>query len=188
MKPKILGPFLMTATLLLSGAASAANGPKPALQGDAAIADHVRHEIVTYPYYGIWDAVNFQVNDGSVVLSGAVTEPWKKAAIGSSVKHIAGVTSFSDQIEVLPLSPMDNQLRVQLARAIYRDPVLSRYSIEAVPPIHIIVDHGHVTLEGVVHDQQEKEVAGLRAASTGLSFGPITNNLRIEMPTAPKKG
>ena len=74
----------------------------------------------------------------------------------------------------------------QVARAIYRDPVLSRYGIQAVPPIHIIVDNGHVTLEGVVNTEMEKNVAGIRASGAGLSFGQVTNNLQVERPN--KKG
>jgi hyperosmotically inducible protein len=80
----------------------------------------------------------------------------------------------------------DDRLRLQVARAIYRDPVLSRYGIQAVPPIHIIVDNGHVTLEGVVNNEMEKNVAGIRASAAGLSFGQVTNNLQVERPN--KKG
>ncbi len=92
---------------------------------------------------------------------------------------------MTNRLEVLPLSPMDDRLRLQVARAIYRDPTLSRYAIQAIPPIHIIVDNGHVTLEGVVNNAMEKQVAGLRASAAGLSFGPVVNNLKVENP--PKK-
>jgi osmotically-inducible protein OsmY len=95
------------------------------------------------------------------------------------------VVSLDDALKVLPLSPFDDQIRGQIARAIYRDPVLSRYSVQVVPPIHIIVDNGHVTLTGVVNTDLEKQVAGVRANSN-LSFGPVTNDLRVEQP-APKK-
>ena len=81
---------------------------------------------------------------------------------------------------------MDNRLRMQVARAIYRDPVLSRYGMQSVPPIHIIVDNGHVTLEGVVSTEMEKNVAGIRASGAGLSFGQVTNNLRVENPSVHK--
>jgi hyperosmotically inducible protein len=79
---------------------------------------------------------------------------------------------------------MDNRLRMQIARAIYRDPSLSTLGFQALPPIHIIVDSGHVTLEGVVNTELQKQVAGMRASSTGLSFGPVVNNLRVENPPA----
>ena len=188
MKPGNASRILMAATLLLGGvgvAAAGSNAPGP--RDDAAVTKSVRHEIVMYPYYGIWDNIEFQVANGNVTLNGAVTQPYKKTDIARSVQKVPGVTSVSNNLEVLPLSPMDNQLRRQVARAIYSDPTLSRYAIEAIPPIHVIVDNGHVTLEGVVSNDMEKQVAGLRAASAGLSFGPVVNNLRVENPS-PKKG
>ena len=187
MKSKILNHLLVAGTLLVgAGGASASTTPGAPLS-DEALANRVRHEIVMYPYYGIFDTVNYRVVNGSVDLTGAVTQPWKKSDIAKSVQKIPGVASVTNELEVLPLSPMDDRLRLQIARAIYRDPSLSRYAIQAVPPIHIIVDNGHVTLEGVVNNDLEKQVAGMRAASTGLSFGPIANNLRVENPST-KKG
>ena len=111
--------------------------------------------------------------------------PFKKADLGRIAQRISGVRSVTNQIEVLPTSFFDDRIRLAVARAIYRDPVLSRYAIQAVPPIHIIVDNGHVTLEGVVNSPMEKNVAGIRA-SQGLSFGQVTNNLQVENPG--KKG
>ena len=189
MKPRILGQLLMAGALLLgagmAGASTATYPPAP--QTDEALANRVRHEILMYPYYGIFDDVSYRVSNGAVELTGAVTEPWKKDALGRSVQKIPGVTSVTNELEVLPLSPMDNKLRWQIARAIYRDPSLSRYAIQAIPPIHIIVDNGHVTLEGVVNNELERQVAGMRAGTAGLSLGPVVNNLRVENPTN-KKG
>ena len=186
MKPRILGMAGATAALLFAAgiAGATATGPEPG--SDAALAQQVRHEIVTYPYFSIWDDISFRVNNGSVELDGAVSQPYKKLAIEKMVKQTPGVTSIDDRLEVLPLSNMDDRLRLQIARAIYSDPTLSRYAIQAVPPIHIIVDNGHVTLTGVVNNTLEKQVAGARAATVGLSFGPITNNLRVEVPSAPR--
>ena len=187
MKTRMLGQLLMVGTLLLgAGVAGATNIPN-APRSDEAVAKQVRHEILMYPYYGIWDNINYRVADGSVELTGAVTQPYKKADLGRIVQKIRGVTSVTNALEVLPLSPMDDRLRWQVARAIYSDPSLSRYAIQAIPPIHIIVDNGHVTLEGVVNNDLEKQVAGVRAASAGLSFGPVINNLRVENPSV-KKG
>ena len=187
MKPRILGMAGATAALLFAaGIAGANTGSGPEAGSDAALVQQVRHEIVTYPYYSIWDDISFRVNNGSVELDGAVSQPYKKLAIDKMVKQTPGVTSVNDRLEVLPLSNMDDRLRLQIARAIYGDPVLSRYAIQAVPPIHIIVDNGHVTLTGVVNNTLEKQVAGVRAATVGLSFGPITNNLRVEVPSARK--
>jgi len=187
MKPGNASRILMVATLLLGGVAVAAAGSNtPVPRDEATIAKAVRHEIVMYPYYGIWDNIAFEVADGNVTLSGAVTQPYKKTDIARAVQKVPGVTSVSNNLEVLPLSSMDSQLRRQVARAIYSDPTLLRYAIEALPPIHVIVDNGHVTLEGVVSTDFEKQVAGLRASSAGLSFGPVVNNLRVENPS-PKK-
>ncbi|HUI79647.1 MAG TPA: BON domain-containing protein [Bryobacteraceae bacterium] len=186
---RILGVVAATAALLFTaGIAGASAGPGAAAPGsDEALAKQVRHAIVTYPYYSIWDDISFRVNNGSIELDGAVSQPYKKLAIEKIVKQTPGVGSVTDRLEVLPLSNMDDRLRLQIARAIYNDPTLSRYAIQAVPPIHIIVDNGHVTLTGVVNNNLEKQVAGTRAATAGLSFGPITNNLRVENPSA-KKG
>jgi hyperosmotically inducible periplasmic protein len=188
MRTSILGRFGVAAALLVGTAMVYASTPQAlAPQPGGDLAAQVRHNILVYPHYTIFDNINYSVRDGSVELAGAVTQPYKKSDLTKIVQSIPGVTSVDNRIEVLPLSPMDNRLRQQVARAIYRDPVLSRYAIQAIPPIHIIVDNGHVSLEGVVNNQMEKEVAGLRASSVGLSFGPVTNNLRVENP-AVKKG
>jgi hyperosmotically inducible protein len=189
MRSRILGRVGLVAALL-AGAGIAAFGAGPqgiAPQSDDALAQKVRHEIVMYSRYSIWDNINLRVNNGSVELTGAVSQPYKKSEITKIVQTTPGVTSVTNRLEVLPLSPMDDQLRLQVARAIFRDPTLSRYALQAVPPIHIIVNNGHVTLEGVVNNSMEKQMAGMRAASAGLSFGAITNNLRVENEPA-KRG
>ena len=113
---------------------------------------------------------------------GQVIQPFKKQYLQRIVQRVPGVTGVTNEIEVLPLSFNDDNLRLRVARAIYRDPALSRYAIQAVPPIHIIVKNGQVTLEGVVNNELEKNVAGIRASTAGLSFGPVQNNLRVENP------
>ena len=142
----------------------------------------MRHEILTYPRYTLWDDIGFRVSNGQVELTGAVTQPYKKSEIEHMVKAIPGVAGVSDRIRVLPLSPMDDRLRVQVARAIFSDPSLSRYSLGAIPAIHIIVDNGHVTLDGVVMNAMDRQIAGMRANSAGLGFGAVVNNLQIENP------
>jgi hyperosmotically inducible protein len=143
-------------------------------------------QVSVYTRYTIWDNVNLRVKDGSVELIGQVSQPFKKADMGRLMQRVEGVTSVTNNLEVLPVSFFDDDLRIQVARAIYRDPALSRYAIQAVPPIHIIVKNGHVTLEGVVNNELEKTVAGMRAATAGQSLGAIVNNLRVENPK--KKG
>jgi hyperosmotically inducible protein len=147
---------------------------------DEGIVKRTGHEIRMYPRYTIWDNITYRVQSGNVELNGAVSQPFKKDDIARLIQHIPGVVSVTNNIKVLPLSPNDDRLRVQVARAIFRDPVLSRYSLEPIPSIHIIVDNGHVTLEGVVATQTEKNVAGIRASGSGLSFGPVINNLVVE--------
>ena len=188
MKATVLSRYLMAAVLLgagITGAAKASDNNLPT--GDEQIAKAVRHEVLTYPYYSIYDDINFRVSNGQVELIGAVSQPFKKKDIERLVFRIPGVNGVTNGLKVLPVSFEDDRLRRQITRAIYRDPALSRYAIQAVPPIHIIVDNGHVTLTGVVNNDLEKNVAGIRAASVGLSFGPVTNNLQVEHP-APKKG
>ena len=181
MKNLLLKRVMLTAALLSMGIAGAAERTMEP-QSDAAIAQKVRHEIRMYSRYTIWDNVNFTVQDGNVVLAGEVSQPFKKADL-TRIASVPGVASVTNDLKVLPLSNFDDQLRVQVARAIYRDSVLSRYAIQAVPPIHIIVENGRVTLEGVVNNEMEKNVAGIRASSAGLSFGAVTNNLQVENPS-----
>jgi hyperosmotically inducible protein len=174
---KMLG---LTATLILTGVAGATAPTGP--YTDAEIAAKAAHEIRMYSRYTIWDNINVRVNDGNLALIGQVSQPFKKQDLQRIAQRVPGVTSVTNQLEVLPLSFNDDNLRLRIARAIYRDPALSRYAIQAVPPIHIIVKNGHVTLEGVVNNDLEKTVATMRASSAGLSFGPVQNNLRVENP------
>jgi hyperosmotically inducible protein len=171
----------LAALVMAAGSAMAANNaPPPTGDADTQIAQKVIHEIRMYPRYTIWDNVTIEVRNGEVDLRGQVSQPFKKADLGRLAQRVTGVRSVANEIEVLPTSLFDDRLRLQVARAIYRDPSLSRYGIQAVPPIHIIVDNGHVTLEGVVNNTLEKTVAGMRASQAGLSFGQVTNNLRVE--------
>jgi hyperosmotically inducible periplasmic protein len=109
-----------------------------------------------------------------------VTRPTLKSDAENVTKRIEGVKQVNNQIEVLPLSPMDDQIRMAEFRAIYGDPSLStRYGFRAIPPIHIIVKNGHVTLEGVVANEGDKNLINVRANSVPNVFS-VTNNLRVE--------
>jgi hyperosmotically inducible periplasmic protein len=187
MKTLNLGRFL-TITALAAATAFASSKNVPAgPRTDADIAKAVRHEVLMYPQYSLWDDINFRVNNGNVELLGAVNQPYKKDDLGRLVKNVAGVETVTNNIRVLPLSPNDDRLRIQVARAIFRDPSLSRYAQGAVPSIHIIVDNGHVTLTGAVMNQMDKQIAGMRASGAGLSFGPVINNLTVDN-SGKKKG
>lgn len=144
------------------------------------IAHEVRHQLVLLPWYSIFDNLAFKVDpDGTVTLMGQVVRPVLKDDAARAVKKVPGVTRVQNEIEVLPVSPDDDRIRQAEFRAIYGDPSLSRYAQGAVPPIHIIVKNGHVTLEGVVATQMDKQVAYLRANAVPGVFS-VTNNLRVE--------
>jgi len=113
-----------------------------------------------------------------VTLLGEVTRPTLKSDAEASVKSIEGVASVKNNIEVLPLSPMDDQLRRALFRAIYGEAGLDRYAIQAIPAIHIIVKNGNVTLEGVVDSEMDKNLANLRASQVPNAFS-VKNNLVV---------
>ncbi len=180
-----LKSLVLTSALVLAGTAGAATTTNQT-STDSEIANKVAHEVRMYSRYTIWDNINLRVNDGNVELQGQVSQPFKSKDLERLAQSVPGVQSVSNQLEVLPLSPFDDELRLRVARSIYRDASLSRYAIQAVPPIHIIVNNGRVTLEGVVNNELEKNVAGVRASSAGLSFGPVTNNLRMENPSRAK--
>jgi hyperosmotically inducible periplasmic protein len=174
--------LVLASLIITAGAVMAANTNPNGPYTDTQIAEKVAHEVRMYSRYTLWDNIAVRVREGDVELTGQVSQPFKKADLGRLAQRVPGVRSVTNRLEVLPTSFFDDRLRLQIARAIYRDPVLSRYAIQSVPPIHIIVDNGHVTLEGVVNNEMEKNVAGIRAGQAGLSFGQVTNNLRVENP------
>ena len=149
-------------------------------QDEARIAKEVRHQLLMLPYYGIFDDLAFRVNGTTVTLLGQVVWPALKSDAENVVKRIEGVTKVINEIEVLPPSPMDDQIRRAEYRAIYLDPALStRYGFRALPSINIIVKNGHVTLEGVVANEADKNLVGIRANGVPKVFS-VTNNLQVE--------
>lgn len=168
---------LAAAMLLVLFSASPAPAAPP---NKAYIAHEARHELLMLPYYNVFDNLAFRVDDdGTVTLLGQVTRPTLKDDAGRVVKKIEGVPQVKNEIEVLPLSPEDDRIRVAAFRTIYGDTALNRYAHQAVPPIHIIVRNGHITLEGVVANQADKNLAGIRANSVPGAFA-VVNNLRVE--------
>jgi hyperosmotically inducible protein len=147
--------------------------------GENRIAREVRHELVMLPYYGVFDNLAFTVSGGTVTLLGQVTRPTLKSDAENVVKHIEGVDRVINNIKVLPLSPNDDRIRMAEYRAIYGTPGLDRYGLQAVPPVHIIVENGNVTLEGVVATQADKDLAGIKANGMSGVFS-VKNNLRVE--------
>ncbi len=149
------------------------------------ITREVRHELVMLPQLSIFDNLAYKVDGGTVTLLGQVKNAVLKDEAEKVVKGIEGVERVDNQIEILPPSPNDDRIRRRVAQAIFNDSTLFRYSMGAVPPIHIIVNRGHVTLEGVVDNQTDKNVAGIRANGVPGVFS-VTNNLRVENATAKK--
>src|SRR5215475_11599146 len=122
------------------------------------LAREVRHQLLLLPYYSVFDNLLFKVEGDKVTLLGQVVRPTLKSDAENAVKSIEGVASVTNQIEVLPVSPMDDGLRRSVCRAIYGDTILSRYGMSALPSIHIIVKNGNVALEGVVDSESDKNV------------------------------
>lgn len=143
------------------------------------ITKEVRHELVMLPYYGVFDNLAYRVDGTKVTLFGQVTRPTLKSDAERAVKKIEGVTLVDNEIEVLPLSPNDDQVRRATYRAIYSKPALQRYQMGAVPPIHIIVKNGNITLIGVVDNEGDKTLAGIAANGVPGSF-KVTNDLAVE--------
>ena len=181
MKRNLLNMLGVGAALAFAGVAGATTAPAGSYT-DADVAAQAAHEIRMYSRYSIWDNVSLRVDGGALELMGQVSQPYKRQDLQRIVQRVPGVASVTNRLEVLPVSFHDDNLRLRVARAIYSDPALSRYAIQSVPPIHIIVKNGQVSLEGVVNNELEKNVAFARASSAGLSFGAVQNNLRVENP------
>jgi len=165
--------------LAVSIAPLAAQTPsEAAARAQERIAREVRHEVLMLPYYDLFDYIAFKVSGYNVTLIGQVTRPTLKSDAGNVVKRIEGVEKVDNQIEVLPTSPMDDQLRRRLYQAIYGYPPLQKYSLGVQQPIRIIVKNGHVTLEGVVDNEADKNAAGIRANTVSGTFS-VTNNLQV---------
>lgn len=142
----------------------------------------VRHQLLLLPYYSVFDNLLFKVEGDKVTLLGQVVRPTLKSDAENAVKNIEGVSSVDNQIEVLPTSPMDDGVRRAVYRALYGDTGLSRYGMSALPSIHIIVKNGNVALEGVVDNEFDKNLAGLRANQVPNVFS-VTNNLSVTPDT-----
>jgi hyperosmotically inducible protein len=170
-----LGSFLAVAALSAASFAYA-SGPAPLQK---TLEEKVRHELNMLPYYGVFDDISFRVDGDKVTLLGQVWQPVLKLNTESAIKSIEGVKQVDDQIEVLPLSNFDDQIRFQTLRAIYGYPALSRYVLNTHPSIHIIVKNGNVTLTGVVANKMDSEMAYMRANGIHGAFS-VKNELRVE--------
>ena len=143
------------------------------------ISREVFHELVTLPQLTIFDNLQYKVDGNKVTLMGQVRDAILKDSAEKVVKHIEGVDTVNNQIEVLPTSGNDERIRRDVARALFNDERLFRYSMGSVPPIHIIVKNGHVTLEGVVNSEADKNEANIRANSVPGVFS-VDNHLQVQ--------
>ena len=149
------------------------------------IEKEVRHQLLMLPYFGVFDNLAYKVNGYNVTLLGQVTRPTLRDDAGRAVKRIEGVEKVDNQIEVLPTSFNDDRLRRDLFQAIYGYGALQRYSLPPQKPIKIIVKNGHVTLEGVVDSQMDRNLVNIQANSVPGVFS-VQNNLQV--PASTKQG
>jgi hyperosmotically inducible periplasmic protein len=171
-------PFFILVAVLTTASHLAARPQaqnEPKTQG---LVKEVRHQLVLLPYYSVFDNLAFRLEGSKVILIGQVVRPSLKSDAEAAVKNVEGVSSVQNDIEVLPPSSMDDQVRRATYRAIYGDASLTRYGFQAVPSIHIIVKNGNVALEGVVDSESDKNIAGLRANGVPNVFG-VKNNLVV---------
>jgi hyperosmotically inducible protein len=164
---------IVAIAVLTAGISFAENNP-----GTGGITKEVRHELLMLPYLDVFDNLTYQVDGSTVTLLGQVTRPTLKSDAARVVKRIEGVERVDNQIEVLPVSQNDDRLRRSLYRAIYGYSSLNRYALPVIKPIRIIVKNGHVTLEGIVDREADKNVANIRANGVHGVFS-VTNNLRV---------
>ena len=166
--------FLATAAALLTVSA-------PALAADSANLQTLRavqKQVLEYPHFTIFDTVNAQVDNGTVRLTGKVTMPYKRDDIENRVRQAAGVQRIDNELEVLPVSQFDDELRVGIARAIYSNPAFRQAAVMANPPIHVIVENGHVTLDGVVLNDLDRAIA--RSIAGSFPAFSVDNQLKTE--------
>ena len=170
--------ILMTVMSIPASAPSISAGTP---QGNPRLVRQIRHELATLPYYGVFDWLEFDVKpDNTVVLRGYVTRPTTKSDAEARVKEIEGVKNVINEIQVLPLSPNDDHLRIALYRAIYNwNSPLFRYATQAIPSIHIIVDRGRAILKGVVNSKADAQIAYMRARGVSGLFD-VKNELVVE--------
>ena len=174
---------LLGAALLAAPAASFSQSPAAPRQGGAnygnRLAEEVRHQLVLLPFLTVFDNLQYSVNGSEVTLQGWVTNGAVKDDAGRAVKGVEGVTKVNNNIQLLPVSPFDDQIRRAEFRAIYGFPALEKYASGTLLPIHIIVNGGHVTLEGTVLSQADKDLVTARANGVPNVFS-VMNNLKVE--------
>jgi len=170
-----MSPVVIALTAVLSLVAPAQQKDSRTLRVEA----DVERELMLLPYYSVFDFLAFRVEPGGTVrLLGQVVRPTLKSDAERRVKRVGGIDQVINDIEVLPVSPSDDAIRLAVARNIYNSTALDRYGFQSQPPIHIIVKQGRVTLEGAVDSESDKAVAGLKAREINGVFD-VKNNLTV---------
>lgn len=172
-------PAILAVALAGFGSTRVAGADTGTQNYEERLTQQVRHELVSLPWLSVFDNLSYSVNGSEVTLYGQTANPTLKIDANSAAKHVEGVTRVIDNIQLLPLSPMDDGIRRAEFRAIYGEPALERYAAGILWPIRIIVDNGHVTLEGVVNSESDKNLANLRANGVFGVFS-VANNLKVE--------
>jgi len=153
--------------------------PKPEEKYSSTLSREIRHQLLVLPFYSVFDSIAFTLDGNKVTLTGQVVRPTLKEHAEAAVKSIEGVDTVVNHIEVLPVSPADDNLRAAIYRALYEDPTLARYAVQAVPPVHIIVKSGNVTLEGSVSSESDRNLAALLTGAVGNVLS-VKNNLVVQ--------
>ena len=143
-----------------------------------AIYQDVSRQVLRYPHFTIFDSVHAQIDEGVVTLSGRVTMPYKSKDIARRVADVEGVHDVRNEVTVLPVSQFDDELRFRIARAIYGNSNFWRYGAMVNPPVHIIVENGHVTLEGVLNSNVDRMLA--RSIASSFNAFSVTNDLKTD--------
>jgi len=175
----VIGIALISTSLLAAPANTLSTANTPVVLSDQQLADKVASAVRRYPYFDVFDWVTGSTKDGVVTLEGAVHQPFHKTDYGRLVAAIPGVKKVVNNLEVLPLSTFDDQLRRAAARAIYGDPSFVSLAMQANPPIHIIVEGGRIRLEGVVLNKMQRQVAEMNVRSRTMAF-EVVNDLKTE--------
>jgi hyperosmotically inducible periplasmic protein len=170
--------FLMS--LVPVGMASVSKQTTPSSSGiqPKNLQDRIQHSLLMLPYYDVFDQIGYKIQGDTVTLVGEVKRPLLKDEAEQAVRKLTGVTKVMNDIEILPLSSMDDSLRLMTFRAIYSRPGFEKYGLQAVKPIRIIVKNGNVTLVGVVASEFDKIEAEMAARSVPFAFS-IKNELTI---------
>ncbi|MFP5260480.1 MAG: BON domain-containing protein [Blastocatellia bacterium] len=175
----IKGKFIALVAAVAVAASAAVAAPAGDAKDGLYLMNKIRKELVTIPYYGVFDNLAYKIDGSTVTLYGQVVRPSTRSSAEKRVKKIEGVERVINNIEVLPLSTFDDSIRARAYRSIFRSGSLYRYAMGANPSIHIIVNRGHVTLEGVVSSKLDSQLAYFAANSVPGVFS-VKNNLRVQ--------